>query len=348
MFQAALRYGARVGRLVEADRVRGEPHRGQPGRAEERLRAERPAEEEVVVEVDEVLGKVGRPVQRRLDRVRVERRQRVGRQDRAVVDHRDLRVATVQPLRHLAGGDEVDPAHPRREEVDAPERVAQLVARDEPRLAARLAGRGGAGQPGQPVEPGLVPRRVAAVDPGVRRRRPGTCTRARSARPSAAASGRRRPSTAVVTVAEPSGEPLGVAVARSARPAARRRPPPRTPPRRCSPGRAPTVAGLGAGRRRPRLERDHRGPPAEQVGGQLGDGRRGARASRWRPGRAARGTTAPRAAASSWRNRCRAAIGSTTTGVRVSCGGTTSHSSVAARARPRRPARAPRAGPRRA
>ena len=76
----------RVRRLVETDRVGGDPHRGQPGRGEERLRAQRPAEEEVVVEVDEVLGEVGHLVQRRLDRVRVERRQRVRRQDRRVVD----------------------------------------------------------------------------------------------------------------------------------------------------------------------------------------------------------------------------------------------------------------------
>ena len=34
----------------------------------------------------------------------------------------------VQPLRHLAGADQVDPAHPRREQVHAAEGVAQLDA----------------------------------------------------------------------------------------------------------------------------------------------------------------------------------------------------------------------------
>ena len=104
--------------------------------------------------------------------MRVERRQRVRREDRAVVDQVDRRVVDVEPVGDLPGGDEVDPAYPRREEVDAAQRVAELVAGHEPGLPARLAGlrglgRVGAAERGEPLLAGPVPHRVVAVDPGV-------------------------------------------------------------------------------------------------------------------------------------------------------------------------------------
>ncbi len=67
-------------------------HQRQPVRREERLGPQRPSDEHVVVEVDELLGESVDVVQRRLDRMRVERRQRVGREDVGVVDDADARI----------------------------------------------------------------------------------------------------------------------------------------------------------------------------------------------------------------------------------------------------------------
>ena len=166
----------------------------------------------------------------------------------------------------------MDLAHPRREQVDAPERVAQLVAREEPRLAAGLPGRGRAGQPGQPVEAGLVPRRVAAVHPGdddVDGER-------------ALVHGRRghqwqRGDVEAVDrgghLGRASGEPLRVPVAgrRHQLPVDALLPELHLDGAALAEDR--TFAGLGAGRLWPRLDRHHRRPPAEQVRGQHRDGR---------------------------------------------------------------------------
>ena len=79
----------------------------------------------------------------------------------------------------------------------------------------------------------------------------------------------------------------------------------------------------------PGLDRHHRRPPAQQVARPARGRAPGARASRWRPGRAARGTTArrpPRAPGGTGAGRPSAAPRPASA---VSCGGTTSHSSVA-------------------
>ena len=75
--------------------------------------------------------------------------------------------SSVEPGGHLAAGDEVDVAHPRREQVDRTKGVAQLVAGDEPGPAAGLAGAGGALHRGDAGLAGGVPPGVVAVDPGV-------------------------------------------------------------------------------------------------------------------------------------------------------------------------------------
>ena len=183
----------------------------------------------------------------------VEGRQRVGGQDLAVVDHVDPRVVDVEPGRHLAGGDEVDPAHPGREEVDAAQRVAQLVAGDEPGPAAGLAGCGRCpSMPAMRRLAGGVPRRGRCRRPRCRRRRRGrwhSSTRRR--RPSAAAS---RTSTPVDRRLARSPCRAGIrsayAVGPRARPGRRRPSAPRTAPRPCSPGRArsalPSTTGHGS------------------------------------------------------------------------------------------------------
>ncbi len=167
LFQCRLQPRRRVGQVAQADRRLREEHRRQAGRAEERLGPDRPAEEEVVVEVEPVLGQAGDVVQRGLDRVGVEGRQRVGRHDLVVRHHLDAGVVELEPGGHLAAGDEVDVAHPRREQVDRTKRVAQLVAGDEPGPAAGLAGAGGALHRGDAGLAGGVPPGVVAVDPGV-------------------------------------------------------------------------------------------------------------------------------------------------------------------------------------
>ena len=85
-----------------------------------------------------------------------------------MVDQVDHRVVDVQPRRHLPGGDQVDAPHPRREQVHAAHRVAQLAAVDEPGPAARGAGahRRVADLRQPPLARG-VPLLVVAVDPGV-------------------------------------------------------------------------------------------------------------------------------------------------------------------------------------
>ena len=75
--------------------------------------------------------------------------------------------SSVEPGRHLAARDDVDVADPGREQVHRTQRVAQLVARDEPRPAAGLAGLGGALHPGDPRLARGVPLGVVAVDPRV-------------------------------------------------------------------------------------------------------------------------------------------------------------------------------------
>ena len=166
---------------------------------------------------------------------------------------------------HLAGGDQVDPAYPRCEEVDAPQRVAQLVARDEPRLPARLAGGGGPGQPGQPVEAGLVPGRVAAVHPGEDHvDREGALVHRRRGHQR-----QRRHADAVDLGGDggdAAGEPLGVAVA----PGRDQLPVHALLPELHLDGASLAQHGGVISRLRPRLERDRRGAPTEQVDGQLG------------------------------------------------------------------------------
>ena len=84
-----------------------------------------------VVAVDEVLGEIRDLVQAALDGVGVEGRESVRRHDLGVVDDPYQRMVD-QPLRDLARRDEMDGAHPRGKEMDAPHRVAQLIATDEP------------------------------------------------------------------------------------------------------------------------------------------------------------------------------------------------------------------------
>ena len=145
----------------------GEEHRRQARRAEQGLRADRPTDEEVVVEVEPVLGQARDVVQRRLDRVRVEGGQRLGGHDLGVRHHGDAGVLAVQPRGHLAAGDEVDGAHPGCEQVHRAQGVAQLVAGDEAGPAARLPGAGGAFEARDPLLARGVPLGVAPVDPGV-------------------------------------------------------------------------------------------------------------------------------------------------------------------------------------
>jgi hypothetical protein len=107
---------------TEADLRRRQEELGDAVGVEEAGRHDRATEEHVVVEVDEVLGQAGNVVQLRLDRVRVERRQRAAvTEEIAVRDDRQARVVQPQPWRHLVGGDEVDVADPRREVGQRPQ-----------------------------------------------------------------------------------------------------------------------------------------------------------------------------------------------------------------------------------
>ena len=137
-----------------------------PAGCEEVLGAARPAEEDVVVDIDEVVREVGHRVQAGLDRVRAEGRQRRGRQHVAVVDDPDAVIRGVEPRRHLSRGDEVDAPDPWCEEVEAAHRVAQLVAAAVARGTAGPSARRTA-QSGDPRVAGSEPRLVVTVDPGV-------------------------------------------------------------------------------------------------------------------------------------------------------------------------------------
>jgi hypothetical protein len=214
-----------------------------------------------------VLGQPLDPVQRALDRVGVERRQRLGREEVGVVDEVDHRVVDVEPLGHLARGDQVDAAHPRGEEVEAAEGVAQLVVGDEPRLAAGLACLGGAADPGQPALARGVPRGVAAVDPGVDDV-DGEADLA-DRRRGHQREGRHRDALDLhLDGGEPGGHPVGVGVA--ARPdqlAGHRALPELHLDRAPLPEHARAAVGLG-----PRLDADRRGHAAAQLGTEAGDG----------------------------------------------------------------------------
>jgi len=169
--------GRRVHRRVVRParaRVHDRPRReesGQPAWREEQLGRDRPAQEDVVVEVEKVLGQPGDPVQPRLDGVRVERGQLPGAaEDLAVADHGDARILGVQPIRHLVVTHQEDPPDPGREAVQRTQRVAQLVAAGEPGpVRAVRAGRRHPPVLAQRLGLAPAPLRIGAVDPGVDR-----------------------------------------------------------------------------------------------------------------------------------------------------------------------------------
>ncbi|GIM91874.1 hypothetical protein Ato02nite_036670 [Paractinoplanes toevensis] len=140
---------------------------GDPVGVEEGGRRHRPAEEHVVVEIDEVLGQSGDQVQPGLDRVRVEGGQRAGAAEQfAMADHGEPRVRVVQPRRELVVGDHVDPPDPGGERDDRAQRVLELVAAGEPGLVG--GDRVDLLRPdrGQGRVLAFEPVRVVAVDPG--------------------------------------------------------------------------------------------------------------------------------------------------------------------------------------
>jgi hypothetical protein len=179
--------GAASGVLVEPDVLGEKPHRGQAGGVEEALRAERAAEEEVVVEVDEVLGEVGHPCAAP-DSIACELKSAAPPGGRIAAWSTDETCGWrgVQPAGHLAGGHQVDRRTHGANRWMLAQRVAQLVA--ETNRACPLDSRVVA----VPDSPASRSRRAwfhagsSAVHPGVDDIDRERCTRARSAPPSAA------------------------------------------------------------------------------------------------------------------------------------------------------------------
>ena len=109
-------------------RVPGLDELGDAARREEDVGRERPADEHVVVGVQEVLRQARDVVQLALDGVRV-----VGGQPRRVREEVlaphdvDARMLGIEPRRHRRVGGDVDVADPRGEHVDAAQRVLEFV-----------------------------------------------------------------------------------------------------------------------------------------------------------------------------------------------------------------------------
>lgn len=137
---------------------------GRAVRQEELVRGDGPAHENVVVEVDEVLGESGNAVQLCADGMRVEDGEAVRLpEDLPVRHHGDALGGLVEPVRHLVVGDQVDVADPRGVHVQGTHRVEEFVAVDVAPGARGLLVEDVA----RSLGPASLPGRVVAVHPGV-------------------------------------------------------------------------------------------------------------------------------------------------------------------------------------
>lgn len=132
---------------------------------EELFGPDRPPQEHVVIEIEEMLGKARNSVQLRFDRMRVEHREnRRVLEQIAVRDHGQIRMPGHQPVGLLPVGDQEDVPDPRGVHGDGPQAIAQLIAVVE--ALGAVPGGGRLGQRGQRGGPPAPPDRVAVVDPG--------------------------------------------------------------------------------------------------------------------------------------------------------------------------------------